>query len=77
MAGCSIWIYMDSNNSLAAITRGAPNTAVIAIRVDRAWELIQRRGARAWFSRVPSKLNPADLPTRGRKMPYIARFRAQ
>ena len=70
LAGCSIWFYMDSNNSLSAMTRGDSNTAVIAVLVSRAWELIQRFQIRAWFSRVPSKLNPADLPTRGKKLPF-------
>ena len=66
MEGSYIWFYMDSNNSLSAMTRGDSNTDVIATLVSRAWELIQRHHIRARFSRVPSELNPADLPTRGR-----------
>ena len=69
LTGCAIWFYMDSNNSPSAMTRGDSNTAVIAVWVSRAWELIQRHHIRAWFSRVPSKLNPADLPTRGKRLP--------
>ena len=33
MAGKSIWIYMDSNNCLSAVTRGDSNTEAIAILV--------------------------------------------
>ena len=69
-AGHSIWFYMDSNNSLSAMTRGDSNTAIIAVPVGRAWCLIQRFHIRAWFSMVPSKLNPADLPTRGKRLPF-------
>ena len=69
ITGGSIWFYMDSNNSLSAITRGDSNTAVIAVMVGRSWRLIQRFQIRAWFSRVPTKLNPADLPTRGKNPP--------
>ena len=42
LAGCSIWFYMGRNNSLSAMTRGNSNTAVIAVLVARAWELIHR-----------------------------------
>ena len=70
MAGCSLWSYMDSNNSLAAMTRGDSNTAAIAVLVGRAWELIRRVHIRTWFSRAPSKLSPADLPTRGGMLPF-------
>ena len=70
LAGCSIWCYMDSNNSLAAMPRGGSNTAVIAGLVARAWELIHRYHIRAWFSRVPSKLNQADFLTRGKAPPF-------
>ena len=70
LAGCSIWVYMDGNNSLSAMTRGDSNMASIASLVARAWELIQRHHLRAWCSRVPLKLNPADLPTRGQMLPY-------
>ena len=70
LTGGSIWFYMDSNNSLSAMTRGDSNTAVIAVLVGRSCELIQRFQIRAWFPRVPSKLNTADLPTRGKKLPF-------
>ena len=72
LAGCSLWIYMGNNNSLSAMTRGDSNTDAIAVLVARAWELIQRPDIRAWFSRVPPKLNPADGPTRGRVPPFRA-----
>ena len=52
------------------MTRGDSNKAAIAVLVARARELIQRRAIIAWFSRAPSELNPADLPTRDRKLPY-------
>ena len=66
LAGRSIWFCMDSNNSLSATTRGDPNTATVAALISRAWELIRRCHIRAWFSRVRSKLNPADPPRAGR-----------
>ena len=70
LAVCCIWIYMGSNNSLSAMTRGDSNTAAIAVLVSRAWGLIRRRQIRDWFSRIPSELNPADLPTRVKRIPF-------
>ena len=61
---------MDSNNSLSAVARGDSNTPTIAVLVSRAWELIRRFRIRAWFSMVPPKLNPPDLPTRGKRLPF-------
>ena len=49
LAGCLIWFYMGSNNSLSAVTRGDSNTAAIAYLVSRAWELIHRFQIKAWF----------------------------
>ena len=80
LVGCSIWFYMDSNNSRSAVTRGDSNTATIAVLASRAWEIIRRFHIKALFSRVPSKLNPSDLPTRGKRLPFISamncRFRS-
>ena len=72
LAGCSLWIYMGNNNALSAMTRGDSDRDAISVLVARAWELIQRLAILAWFSRAPSKLNPADLPTRDRKLPCRA-----
>ena len=55
--------------------RGDSNAAVCAALVALAWELIQRHHIQAWCSRVPCKLNPADLPTRGREVPFRPRCR--
>lgn len=49
LAFCSIWFYMDVNNSLSAMTKGGSNAAVIAALVARDSELIHRIHIRAWF----------------------------
>ena len=73
LAGQSIWIYMDNNNCLSAMTRGDSNTEAVAILVGRIWGTLQRYHISAWFSRIPSKLNPADLPTRDKRLPFSAK----
>ena len=72
LEGESIRIYMDSNNFLSAVTRDASNTVAIAIPVGRLRATLKRHRIYAWFSRVPSKHNPADLPTRNRRMHFTA-----
>ena len=71
--GKSIWIYLDSNNSLSALVRGDSNTDVIAVLVARFWKLAQTYGTCAWFPRVRATINPADLPSMGRILPYNSR----
>ena len=70
--GSSCWCYLDNNNCLEALVRGDSNTDVIAVLVARFWKLVQRYDIHVWFPRVKSKLNPDDLPTRGRKLPLSA-----
>ena len=76
LAGRSVWIYMDNNNCLSAVTRGDSNADAIAILVGRIWGAIQKRHISAWFSRAPSKQNPADLPTRDTASPFPIRSKA-
>ena len=68
-----VWIYVDNNNALAAIVRGDSPTDIVAIMVARLWETLTKHNVHAWFSRVRSKLNPADLPTRGKNPPFETR----
>ena len=61
LSGLAVRIYMDRSNFPAAVTRGDPNAAVIAVLAARVWELIQRYNICAWFSRFPSKPDPIPL----------------
>ena len=70
LLGNSCWVYLDSNNCLAALARGDSNTDAIAVLVARFWRLVKLRNICIWFSRVRSEINPADSTTRGRVLPY-------
>lgn len=67
------WIYLDNNNCRAALTRGDSNTEAVAILVARFWQIVQRFDICVLFSRARSKLNPADLPTRAKALPFKPR----
>ena len=73
LGGQCVWVYVDNNNVLAAITRGDSNADVAAVLVAQLWNTLQRFSNCAWFSRFRSQINPADLPTRGRQLPFRAR----
>ena len=73
LRGTCCWVYLDNNNCLAALTRGDPIAEAVAILVARFWKLAQRYDICVWFSRVRSALNPSELPTRGRKLPFRPR----
>ena len=72
--GSCFWEYLGDNNCLASLVRGGSNAGIIAILVARFWQFLQRFDICVWFSRVHSDLNPADLPTRGKKLPFRPRF---
>ena len=64
------WVYIDNNNCLAALARCDSNKGVIVVLVACFWKLVQRFDIGAWFPRVHSDINPADLPTRGKEIPF-------
>ena len=74
--GTCFWIYLDDNNCMAALVGGNSNTGVISVLVSRYWKMGQRFDICAWFLRVHAGLNPADLPTRGREIPFRPRVSA-
>ena len=76
LAGQSIWLYMGNNKCLSAMTRGDSNTEAIAVVVGRIWGTLQRYRISAWFSRIPSKMNPADPPTMAKNCPSRLRKKA-
>ena len=73
LRGSTCWVYLDSNNSLAALVGGGSNTEVIAISAVCFWHLVQTYDICPWLSRVRSEINPSDLPTHRELLPYTPR----
>ena len=73
--GTTCWVCLGNNNCLDALILGDSNTDVIAILVAMFWQMAQRFDIFVWISHVWSTLNPADLPTRGEKLPAKASSR--
>ena len=70
LAGKSVNLYIDSNNAIAALTRGDTPDDFLASLVSVFWKLAQAFSIDIWIGRVRSKLNIADLPTRHVKLPF-------
>ena len=72
LRGRNITFYVDNNNALAALVSNAPGPPVIAAMTQLIWLCILELGIAAWFERVPSKRNIADLPTKRIALPFAS-----
>ena len=73
LRGSACWFYLGRKNSIASLVRGDSNTDVNAAIVARFWQMAQAYDICPWFSMVRSEINPSDLPTRSRRLPYPPR----
>jgi hypothetical protein len=61
---CKPIIFVDSNPAKHCLVRGTSNVSTCAKLIKSIYEEIDRLQTFPWFSRVPSKSNPADAPSR-------------
>ena len=61
---------MDNDTAPNALIRGDCSEAFLAAMVKASWKLAEELSLDIWVGRVGSKVNPADLPTRFRKLPF-------
>ena len=71
----SVTFYIDNNNALSALIKNAANPPEIQAMVGLIWHRIRDLRITPWFERVPSKRNIADLPTRGRIIPFTTSWK--
>ena len=67
------WIYLDNGSARSALVRSGPDADFIAFLADRPCEIAHIREICVWLPRVRPKINPSDLPTRGRPLPFVSR----
>ena len=68
-SGGNLVVYVDNNAALAAITKGSAKIEAVNGVVRALWGGLALSGWYVWFARVPSKANPADVPSRARCAP--------
>ena len=64
LRNCTIDIYLDNDNSNAALIRGDSDTEIIARLVCHFWRIAQEINLTVWIGRVASKLNISGVPAR-------------
>ena len=69
-----VWIYVGNNNAPSTIAIGDSTYDYIVVLVSRIWHTLRSINISSMFTHPMPKLNPSDLPARGRSLPYpIAR----
>ena len=72
LADKAVAVYIDNNCALSALVKGSAKSEVLANVVQIFWLYVQKFEIEIWLQRVPSTRNIADLPTRGRRIPFQA-----
>ena len=75
--GKAIVFYIDNDNSVKSLVKNQSDTRVIQTMTLLNWHMLALRGVRSWFEWVGSNLNPADLPTRRKTLPFLTRKQYQ
>ena len=56
--------YVDNNATLAALTRGASRARPVNVIIRDIWTFVAENDWFVWWERVPTEVNPVDLPSR-------------
>ena len=70
LQGKSVNLYIDNNNVLTSLVRGDSSSELMAAMIACFWKIAEEFSIDIWLGRVPSKKNPADLPTREVELPF-------
>ena len=57
-------VFTDNRAAHAITCKGSARERDLARLARKFWELIERNGISVWIEWVPTKSNPADLPSR-------------
>ena len=62
-------MFVDNEAGRADLTTGAARNRMAPMLVYTMWSVTERYEIAVWVERVPSKPNPADLPSGGQVLP--------
>ena len=68
---------MDNDPATNALIRGDCSNPFLAAMICIFWKLVGKLSLDVWIGRVRPKVNPADLPARGSKLPFETPLTAQ
>ena len=70
LRGKAVTIYVDNNAALAALINGDSSSSAAFSLIATFWYIAASHNIALWFERVHTSNNIADLPTRGRSLPF-------
>ena len=63
-------LYIDNDTASNTLIRGDCLDETLSAMIRQFWKLAEKLGADIWIGRVGSTVNPADLPTRRKRLPF-------
>ena len=70
LRGKSVNLYIDNDTASNSMVRGECADAFLAAMIKSFWKLSEKLQVDVWIGRVGSPVNPADLPTRNKTLPF-------
>jgi len=70
-------VWLDNDGARFSLITGRADNVHCDKLVEAALQLEMSLGLRVWYSRVPSKSNPADMPSRGEASKTASLFKAE
>ena len=64
-------LYIDNDAASNTRIRGDSHDPVLDAMIGDYWKKAEQLSADIWIGRVALKVNPADLPTRGKQLSFI------
>ena len=68
--GRRVNLYIDNDTASNTLIRGDCADAFLAAMIKAFWKLAEKLQVDIWIGRVGSPVNPADLPTRRKTLPF-------
>ena len=69
LAGKRAIIFVDNDAACSVLAKGTAKNKGARVLVDAVWDIAAQRDIGLWTERVPTDVNPADLPPRDRDLP--------
>ena len=70
LRGKRVNLYIDNDTTSNSMVRGECADPYLAAMIRSFWKLSEKLQVDVWIGRVGSKVNPADLPTRQKTLPF-------
>ena len=70
LRGKRVNLYIDNDTTSNSMVRGECADPFLAAMIRSFWKLSEKLQVDVWIGRVGSKVNPADLPTRKKTLPF-------